>query len=56
MRQVFNSVQPTSSEHPRAGQAGIVCHVPADRPDEVGVRWDTDGAVTAEKISDLRQL
>lgn len=59
MRQVYTSVQPIHKDapatHPRDGQAGVVWSVPAD-PDTVGVRWDTDGAVTVEKIADLRQL
>jgi hypothetical protein len=58
MRQVFTSVQPRADldpKHPREGQAGSVHSVPAD-PEVVGVKWDTDGAVTVEKVSDLRQL
>lgn len=60
MRQVFTSVQPIDplrdgTQHPRAGQAGTVYSVPAD-PELVGVKWDTDGAVTVEKVADLRQL
>jgi hypothetical protein len=56
MRQVFTSVQPISPEHPRAGQAGTVCSVPADYPAHVGVKWDLDGDITAEACADLRIL
>jgi hypothetical protein len=56
MRQVFTSVQPISPEHPRAGQAGTVCSVPADDPAHVGVKWDVDGDITAEACADLRIL
>lgn len=56
MRQVFTSVQPKNEDHPRHGQAGHVCAIPADKPDEVGVKWDTDGDVTTEKTADLRAL
>lgn len=60
MRQVFTSVQPIvqsdpAKKHPREGQAGIVFSVPAD-PATVGVKWDSDGAVTVENVADLRQL
>lgn len=58
MRQVFTPVQPLPADpaHPRAGQAGYVVSVPADKPEEVGVKWDTDGAVTVEAVAALRQL
>lgn len=60
MRQVFTSVQPLNpqpdgSHHAREGQAGTVWSVPAE-PTLVGVKWDTDGAVTVEECANLRVL
>ncbi|HEX7890305.1 MAG TPA: hypothetical protein VF522_13170 [Ramlibacter sp.] len=56
MRQVYTSVQPISPQHARAGQAGVVWSIPANDPTTVGVKWDTDGAVTVENCADLRVL
>ena len=60
MRQVFTSVQPLPQtdpalKHAREGQAGVVYSVPADAT-KVGVKWDSDGAVTVEDVAALRQL
>jgi hypothetical protein len=53
---VFDSVQPTDKDHPRATQAGFVIALNPKFPDTVVVRWDTDNAETAEKFADLRKL
>ena len=52
---VWQSIQPISTEHPRAGQAGTVQAIDLTKQDEVVVKWD-DGVTEAVPVVDIRPL
>ncbi len=53
---VWTAVQVSNPEHPRTGQAGVVCATNPATPDEVAVRFDSDSIVVLMLVSDLRAL
>jgi hypothetical protein len=54
--EVWQSVKVSNPEHSRAGEAGVVSAVDRSKPDEVGVRFDTDLQVQLVAVADLVQL
>lgn len=54
--EVWMSVQVKNTDHPRAGQAGIVHTVDKTKPDQVGVKFDSDGQIQLVDVADLKQL
>lgn len=46
----------SDSDHPRAGQAGVVFAINPEKPDEVGVRFDIDSVVELVQVADLVRL
>lgn len=56
MFSILQSVAVTNPEHPRFKQAGAVWVLNPAMPDAVAVRFDTDSAVEAVEVADLRSL
>ena len=56
MFQILQSVQVTNKEHSRVGEAGAVWAIDPSKPEIVGVRFDTDDAIAAVDVSDLKAL
>lgn len=52
---VWQSVKVKNTDHPRAGEAGIVFAIPAD-PLQVVVRFDVDLALWSVDLADLVAL
>jgi len=53
---VWDQVKVSNNKHPRKGQAGVVHAVNPAVPDEVAVRFDSDGSVVAMNVADLQSL
>ena len=53
---VWNAVQVSNEEHPRAGQAGVVFATNPATPDEVAVKFDVDSIVVVVPVADLKAL
>lgn len=53
---VWNAVQVSNDQNPRAGQAGTVFAVNPATPNEVAVRFDVDSVVVLVPVADLRAL
>lgn len=56
MFEVWQSVKVKGTDHPRAGEAGIVHAVDKDQPTEVAVRFDSDHQVQLVAVADLEIL
>lgn len=52
----WDMVKVQKAKHKRDGEAGVVYMVTLEAPDEVAVRFDSDGAVLVCKIADLIRL
>lgn len=53
---IWQSVKVTTTDHHRTGQAGTVQQINPNIPDEVGVRFDSDGSIEAVNVDDLGRL
>lgn len=54
---VWTPVKVTNPDHPRADQAGFVFAANAStHPDEVVVKFDTDGTTESVQLADLQVL
>jgi len=53
---VWQSVKVTKEDHPRTGQAGTVHATSPAHPDEVQVKWDSDGTIESVSVDDLTVL
>lgn len=56
MFQIWQSVKVTNEQHARAGQAGVVHATNPTHPDEVVVKFDSDGQQEAVAVADLKGL
>lgn len=53
---VWQSVQVSNAEHPRAGQAGTVQATTPNNLEEVAVRFDIDNVLVVMNVADLKAL